>query len=85
MMGTDGIWETRSASNEFYGKDRIKAIIRKKRDATAEAISVALEADVRAFRGDADKLDDLTYVAIKIKPEPAPVGVPLATLMAAKA
>jgi serine phosphatase RsbU (regulator of sigma subunit) len=85
MMGTDGIWETRSASNEFYGKDRIKAIIRKKRDATAEAISVALEADVRAFRGEADKLDDLTYVAIKIKPEPAPVGVPLATLMAAKA
>jgi hypothetical protein len=28
-----------------------------------------MEADVKAFRGSAEKLDDLTYVAIKIKPE----------------
>ena len=69
LMGTDGIWETRNTAKEFYGKERMKDLIRKHRGGTANDLAVAMEADVKAFRGSAEKLDDLTYVAIKIKPE----------------
>jgi len=78
LMGTDGIWETRNTDKEFYGKERMKNLIRKHRSGTANDLAVAMEADVKTFRGSAEKLDDLTYVAIKIKPEPRDKSVPLA-------
>lgn len=80
LMGTDGIWETRNTAKDFYGKERMKELVRKHRSGSANDLAVAMEADVRAFRGDAEKLDDLTYVAIKIKPEVRPESraVPLA-------
>ncbi len=83
LMGTDGIWETRNTDKDFYGKERMKDLVRKHRSGSANDLAVAMEADVRAFRGAAEKLDDLTYVAIKIKTEPRGEFQPLPVTAAA--
>lgn len=65
VVGTDGIWETRSPDGEMYGKGRLMARVRAARRATAAAIVAAVEADVDAFRRDSPPIDDATLVVVK--------------------
>ena len=64
-IGTDGIWETRNAQNEFFGKERLESIIRNHAADPAETLVQAILKDVEAFRGDLEQEDDVTVVIVK--------------------
>ncbi|MEW4571404.1 SpoIIE family protein phosphatase [Tautonia sp. JC769] len=66
LLGTDGIWETRSPSDEEYGKDRLRDVIRAHRDEPSERISEAITEDLKRFRGDSHQDDDVTFVVVKL-------------------
>jgi serine phosphatase RsbU (regulator of sigma subunit) len=65
VLGTDGIWETRNAQGAFFGKDRLKAVIRERwRQPAARIVDAVLEA-VQAFRHPLESADDVTLVVVK--------------------
>lgn len=65
ILGTDGIWETRNASGDMFGKERMEKIIRDHRTQSAPEILDSLVHAVQAFRGEADSLDDITLVVAR--------------------
>jgi serine phosphatase RsbU (regulator of sigma subunit) len=69
-IGTDGIWETRNAQGEYFGKNRLIECIEKAADRSAvEIVSCVLEA-LKAFRGGGTVEDDATLVIIKMTAAP---------------
>ena len=65
LASTDGVWEARNEENELFGKDRIRAIIRRCAGESAREIARALHDGVQAFCGEARQLDDITFVVAK--------------------
>ena len=66
IIGTDGIWETRSEAGEMFGKERLKDVIREHCRGESAQLIEALSIALADFRGDAEQLDDITLAAIKI-------------------
>lgn len=66
IIGTDGIWETRSEAGEMFGKERLKDVIREHCRGESARLIEALSMALADFRGDAEQLDDVTLAAIKI-------------------
>ncbi len=67
FIGTDGIWETRNAQKQMFGKEPIFDIIRRKSEASAAEIMKAVISALNQFRGDAASEDDVTMMVIKIE------------------
>lgn len=66
VLYTDGITEAQNATNEFYGLERLCAIITANwSGATAEAVKEAVINDMRNFIGSAQVYDDVTLVVMK--------------------
>lgn len=65
LIATDGVWETRDEGGAFYGKERMREVVRTNAGAPAEAIGRALLDDLAAFRGSAAMLDDVTFIVMK--------------------
>lgn len=65
VLGTDGIWESRNPAGILYGKARLRELIRRNAHATAREIGDALLDELDAYRGDAPRLDDITFVILK--------------------
>lgn len=65
LIGTDGIWETRNTQNRFFGKRRVREIIRGHAHLSAEAIRDAVIDAVTEFRGPSPLEDDITLVVVK--------------------
>jgi sigma-B regulation protein RsbU (phosphoserine phosphatase) len=66
FLGTDGIWETRRADGEMFGKQRLYEIIRHKAGNSARSIEKAVLEALGEFRGESDQEDDITMVVIKV-------------------
>ncbi|MGD8263363.1 MAG: SpoIIE family protein phosphatase [Desulfobacterales bacterium] len=66
LIGTDGLWETQSQSGEMFGKDRIKALIKKNANASPDKILEAIILELREFRGLMKQEDDVTLAVIKV-------------------
>ncbi|MFO7709078.1 MAG: PP2C family protein-serine/threonine phosphatase [Desulfobacterales bacterium] len=66
VIGTDGITETRSASDELFGVERVRAFIRSRAEKTAAEIQSAVIDAVQAFRGQSPQEDDVTLVVVKL-------------------
>ena len=66
FIGTDGIWETKNAQDQMFGKDPIFEIIRQHSKARAEDIMKAVISALNRFRGDLSPEDDVTLMVIKI-------------------
>ncbi|HEB88676.1 MAG TPA: HAMP domain-containing protein [Deltaproteobacteria bacterium] len=66
ILGTDGIWETRDPAGAFYGKARLRELIRNHADRPPREIGDALQEDLASFRKDAPILDDVTFVILKV-------------------
>jgi len=64
-FGTDGIWETRNADDELFGKDRLRKLIRTHAAKSAEGINDAVMQAVADFRSDLQQEDDVTLVIVK--------------------
>jgi len=68
VLYTDGVTEAQNARDEFYGLERLCAVICANwRDASAEAVKDAIVADLGAFVGSAQVYDDVTLVVLKQK------------------
>lgn len=65
LIGTDGIWETRREGGEFFGKERVRGILRANAQLSAQDILNALLHEVTAFRGTEPAADDVTAVVVK--------------------
>ena len=66
VTATDGVWETIAPDGEFYGKDRLRDLIREHRDRTANEIMEAVIQDTNRFRGNDRAADDVTMVVFKL-------------------
>ena len=66
FIGTDGIWETKNAQEQMFGKDPIFEIIRQHSKGRAEDIMKAVISALNRFRGDLSPEDDVTLMVIKI-------------------
>jgi sigma-B regulation protein RsbU (phosphoserine phosphatase) len=66
LIGTDGLWETQSQSGEMFGKDRIKALIKKNANASPVKILEAIISALREFQGLMKQEDDVTLAIIKV-------------------
>jgi sigma-B regulation protein RsbU (phosphoserine phosphatase) len=66
VVGTDGITETRSPADEFFGRERMRQIIRADAARSAAEIQAAVIEAVRSFRGEAPQEDDVTLVVVKL-------------------
>jgi serine phosphatase RsbU (regulator of sigma subunit) len=65
FVGTDGIWETRNAQGEEFGKQRLQKLIRENALRPSVQIGREIEAAIAEFRGEAPTADDLTYVVVR--------------------
>ncbi len=65
LLYTDGVSEARNEQGDFYGEDRIVAMIEQHQKATAKEITRYLLEDVQIFSASAEYADDKTIVTIK--------------------
>ena len=65
LIGTDGIWETRNAAAERFGKDRLGRIIRTRHRLSAEGILQSIFDALEEFRGRGPIEDDITLMIVK--------------------
>ena len=72
---TDGIPETRNSQGDFFGRERLRQVIRRHASETAKTLMLSILDAVAEFRGDLEQEDDLTLMIVKILngvPTPAP-------------
>ena len=67
LLYTDGAVEALNFNDERFGRPRLADSLRKYADQPADLLVKNILWDLRRFRGLADRTDDLTLVAIKIK------------------
>ncbi|MCL2647434.1 MAG: SpoIIE family protein phosphatase [Phycisphaerales bacterium] len=67
FMGSDGVWEMFSESDEKFGKERLKQVIAASADGSADEIKNAILEALKQFRGSAPINDDVTFVIIKVQ------------------
>ena len=65
VLATDGVWETRNASGQMFGRRAICDIIRKNSMAGADDIEKAIFEQISIFRKVAEPEDDITLVVLK--------------------
>ncbi len=66
MLYTDGIVEALSSNRQFYGSDRLTAVLKEHRHRTSKEILTKLSDDVVDFIGTAKQHDDMTIMVIKL-------------------
>lgn len=65
VLGSDGIWETRSPHGEMFGKERFKNVLRQCATKKAKEMVAAVLVALDGFRGESPVEDDVTLVIIK--------------------
>ena len=66
VIGTDGIWEARNPRGDYFGKNRLMALVREHADRRAAVIAQALIEALDSFRDTQHPEDDATLVVVKI-------------------
>ena len=66
LIGTDGIWETRNESGEMFGKERLKALIRRFGHLSSKKMITSVIDELQAFRKSVKQNDDITLAVIKL-------------------
>jgi len=68
---TDGTVEITNEQGEFFGHERLAAVITRDSAASVEAILADVEEELRTFRGSAEQSDDATMMALRPSPHMA--------------
>jgi len=63
---TDGIPETRNSQGVFFGRERLRQVIRQHAAEIAKTMMLSILDAVAEFRGDLEQEDDLTLMVVKI-------------------
>ena len=66
LIGTDGIWETQNETGEMFGKERLKALLRRYAHLSSKKMITSIIDELHAFRKSVKQDDDITLVVIKI-------------------
>jgi serine phosphatase RsbU (regulator of sigma subunit) len=66
VIGTDGIWEARSPQGDYFGKNRLMALVRAHAERSAAVIARVLIDALDAFRHPRPPEDDATLVVAKV-------------------
>lgn len=66
FIGTDGIWETAGPDGRFFGKERLRGLLRATCGQSARHIAKAIVEALESFRQGLKPSDDITMVVIKI-------------------
>lgn len=67
IIGTDGIWETKNAAGEAFGKEGFMDVVRANAHLPATAICEAVVDALTAFSGGSAQSDDVTLVVVKFE------------------
>jgi sigma-B regulation protein RsbU (phosphoserine phosphatase) len=67
LVGTDGIWESRSPEGEMFGKRRWQEVVHRHRDGSAAGILEAVFQALDLFTASARPHDDMTLIVAKIR------------------
>ena len=66
LLGSDGVWESENEQGDYFGKERVRALIAANREQSAEAIVGAITEAVKRFRGAQAQGDDITLVVVRL-------------------
>lgn len=61
---TDGVTEAQNAAGEFFGRERLYALLARPASTASELLD-AIQSSVREFAGDADPSDDIALLAVR--------------------
>ena len=64
---TDGVTEALNTSEEEFGEDRLKELIRRVAHLSIEEMTAAVSGELRTWIGIAPQHDDLTFIVMKVK------------------
>ena len=67
VFHSDGIGDTQNSALEFFGHERIAALISEKREFSADGIADAILGQVDEFSGGKHPFDDRTIVVLKVR------------------
>lgn len=65
VAATDGVWETVNAEGEFFGKDRLRDVVRNHAADDADTIARSIVEATHDFRGHDHPADDVTVVVVR--------------------
>ncbi len=68
LIGTDGLWESRNAAGELFGKERVAEAIAAFAHLSASEIEAGIYQRLQEFCDGCPNVDDITYVVIKFTP-----------------
>jgi sigma-B regulation protein RsbU (phosphoserine phosphatase) len=65
LLSTDGVWEARNPQGEFFGTERLGALLREHHEQTSDEIIAVIKNELDAFQAGHPFGDDVTIVALK--------------------
>jgi sigma-B regulation protein RsbU (phosphoserine phosphatase) len=65
VLYTDGLTEARANDGEEYGDERVASVLRDEQDRAPRSLVRAVRSDLGAFLGHAERVDDLTILALQ--------------------
>jgi phosphoserine phosphatase RsbU/P len=68
VLFSDGVSEAMNDADDFYGEDRLMAVLAAEADGTVADIVMRVVADVHAFANGAKQSDDITVLAVRYAP-----------------
>jgi phosphoserine phosphatase RsbU/P len=68
LIGSDGAWEVENTQGEQFGKQRIKDLLEVHHALPPAQLLQAIIEEIEQFRGSHPQDDDITLVAVKMKP-----------------
>lgn len=71
LVFTDGVTEAQDVAGEFYEEGRLREVLFRERERSAEEIVARVRSDLERFVGDASLSDDITMLVLKRTPCPA--------------
>jgi len=68
VLFSDGVSEAMNDADDFYGEERLMAVLSREADGSVGDIATRVVADVHAFANGAKQSDDITVLAVRYAP-----------------
>jgi serine phosphatase RsbU (regulator of sigma subunit) len=65
VLHSDGVWESTNPAGTELGRDGLINMVRTLDSTSAETLGTQLKLALRAFRGDAEPVDDETIIVLR--------------------
>ena len=65
VLYSDGVTDAQNVAGEFFGEERLRAILTERQERSAQQIEEAIRLAVHRFTGDAPRFDDITVMVLE--------------------